>query len=325
MARKMESINLGNTKSKLMKRRDYMLTVNEESIKHYDDIKNYLPGRKSITYYLCVEHLNSKRKHYHILVQFDNSVILSIKKLYGCHIDVLNGTPQEAYNYIMCKDEKHIKKCIVANIIDEIGNLRYRGTILNVRALEEMNKEDLKDIDIRLYKRACEIKNEINEEELLSNMLNDIKNDDLKSPEIVYIHGYPGSGKTYGAYKYALEHYNVNDIGKISINNNFFKIINDNAKCFIIEEFRPSQISASEFLQFTDKYVYTASIKGGFKTIRPECIIICCYKHPNKLYKDENNLQFKRRVSKWFKAEEHKLIECKFEDLNDDDDDDVVL
>lgn len=319
MAREMASITLGNTKTKVIKKRDYMLTVNEESIKHYDDIKKYLTGRKSITYYLCVEHLNSKRVHYHILIQFDNSVKLSIKKLFGCHIDTLNGTPQEAYNYIMCKDEKHIKKGIIPNIIDEIGKLRYRGSILNVRALEDMNNEDLKDIDIRLYKRALEIKNELNEEKLLNDMLDDIKKDNLKGPEVIYIHGAPGSGKTYNAYKYALEHYDKRDIGKISINNNFFKIINDNAKCFVIEEFRPSQISATEFLQFTDKYIYTASIKGGFKTIKPECIIICCYKHPDNLYRDENNLQFKRRVSKWFKADEHKLSECKFEELEEID------
>lgn len=308
---------LGNTKTKVVRRRDFMLTVNEESINHYEDIKNYFMKRKAITYYLCVEHLNSKKKHYHILAQFDKGISLSIKKLHGCHVDVLRGTPQEAHDYIMCKDEKHIKKGITAKVIDESGQLRYRGSVLNARAVQEMSNEDLKDIDIHLYKRAKDIKDELYEEEIFEKMLNDIEKDDLKGPEIIYIHGEPGSGKTYGAYKYAIQHYDKKDIGKISINNNFFKIINNNAKCYVIEEFRPSQISATEFLQFTDKYIYTASTKGGFKTIHAECIIICCYKHPDNLYKDENNQQFKRRVTKWFKAENKELTEVKEEDLED--------
>lgn len=313
----MASITLGNTKTKVIKKRDYMLTVNEESISHYEDIKKYFTEKKSITYYLCVEHLNSNRKHYHILVQFNNAIRLSIKKLFGCHVDFLVGTPQDAYNYCMCKDSKHIRKGITAKVIDEIGNLRFRGTVLNARAVQDMSNEDLKDIDIHLYKRAKDIKQELNEEDLFESMLKDIENDSLKGPEVIYVHGEPGQGKTYGAYKYALQHYDKKDIGKISINNNFFKIINDNAKCYVIEEFRPSQISASEFLQFTDKYVYTASTKGGFRTIKPEMIIICCYRHPDTLYKDENNQQFKRRVTKWFKAENKELKEVKEEDLED--------
>lgn len=313
-----DTITLGNTKPKVcIRKRDYLLTVNEESISHYEDIKNYFINKKNINYYLCVEHLNSNKKHYHILVQFSNALQLCIKKLYGCHVDYLRGTPQEAFNYVMCKDEKHIKKGITAKVIDEQGQLRFRGTVLTARSVSEMSNEDLKDIDIRLYKRALEIKQELNEEELFFQMLEDIENDSLKGPQVIYIHGEPGQGKTYGAYKYAKSIYDSKDIGTIAINNNFFKIVNNYAKCYIIEEFRPSQISAAEFLRFTDKYVYTANVKGGFKTIKPEMIIICCYKHPDTLYKDENNLQFKRRVSKWYKAINRNLVECSENDLED--------
>lgn len=314
---KKASTTLGNTKAKVAKRRDFILTVNEESIKHYDDIKDYFTNRKSLTYYLCVEHVGSPNKHYHILAQFDNSVKLSIKKLFGCHIDVLRGTPQEAYDYIMCKDQKHIDEGVTARVVDETGQLRRRGSVLTANTVKDMSIQELRDIDIRLYKRAKEIKEELYEEELFDQMLDDIDNDCLKGPEVIYVHGEPGQGKTYGAYKHARKFYEKKDIGKIYINNGFFKIVKDFAKCYIVEEFRPSQLPAAEFLQFTDKYTYTASTKGGFKTIKPEMILICSYKHPDSLYKGENNLQFKRRVTKWFKAENKNLIEVKEEDLED--------
>ena len=113
----------------------------------------------------------------------------------------------------------------------------------------------------------------------------------------LYIKGDTGKGKTYKAYKIALEKYEKEDIGKLTLKNDFIDVINKNAKCFIIEEFRPSQIKASDFLQLTDKYGYRCNIKGGFHTLRPEMIIICSIIEPENIYHEEVNKQFMRRIT----------------------------
>lgn len=305
----------GNTIQMLSKSRNFILTVNEKSLEHYNDIKTYLTGLKSNTYYLCCEHIGQNNKHYHIYVQFKTPIKLSIKKLYGCHIDKSRGTPQDNVKYLRCQDDKHIKKNIKSVQIDEIGEIRNWGGVSNIKQIKESTKEELEEtLPINLYNIAQKIKHEQEEEDIFMNMLEEIKNDNLKSPNVIYIYGNSGNGKTYNAYKYALKYYDKKDIGKMSINNNFIKLINDSAKCYVIEEFRPSQIHASEFLQLTDKYGYNCNVKGGFKTIRPECLIICSILHPTEIYKDEINKQFTRRIKTFYECIDKQLVESKLED-----------
>nr|BDF97693.1 replication-associated protein [Cressdnaviricota sp.] len=303
---KMASLKTGNTKTVLsLKRRDWFLTVNESSIDYYEEIENYFLNLKSLTYYICVEHIGSENKHYHIFAQFNNSIKLSLKKLHGCHVEALRGTPQEALTYIKCEDDKHIKNGITYKLIYEYGELRKHGKSMTAKEVMKANDEELKDLDFRFYNSAMKIKETENEKNTFNEMLTEIENENLKAPEIIYIYGEPGNGKTYGGYKLAMSKYEKPDIGRIYINNKYFKIINENAKCFVIEEFRDSQLPISEFLQFTDKYGYTAATKGGFKTIRPECIIICCYKCPNLIYNNvnENHKQFLRRLTTIYRCE----------------------
>lgn len=305
----------GNTNTGASKSRNFILTVNEKSLEHYNDIKNYLIGLKSNTYYLCCEHIEQENKHYHIYVQFKTPIKLSVKKLFGTHIDKSRGSPQDNIKYLQCQDDKHIKKNIKSIQIDEFGEIRNWGGIKNIKQIKESTMDKLEEsLPINLYNIAQRIKNEQQEEDIFMDMLDEIDNDNLKSPEIIYIFGDSGNGKTYGAYKYALKNYNKSDIGKMSINNNFIKLINDDAKCFVIEEFRPSQIHASEFLQLTDKYGYNCNIKGGFKTIRPEMIIICSILKPTEIYKDEINKQFTRRITKFYKCINRELIESNLDD-----------
>ena len=156
---------------------------------------------------------------------------------------------------------------------------------------------NIEEVPPQYYRIKKEIDAEEQDEINFFDMLDEIKNDELKAPKIIYITGGTGKGKTYKAYKLALENYDKQDIGKLTLKNEFFDVINKNAKCYVIEEFRPSQIKASDFLQLTDKYGYRANIKGGFVSLRPEMLIICSIKRPEEIYKDEINQQFIRRIT----------------------------
>ena len=180
-----------------------------------------------------------------------------------------------------------------------------------------MSKSEREELPIQYKKIIDEMNEKENEEEIFLNMLDEIEKDELKGPNVIYLTGESGSGKTYMAYKIALKKYPKNEIGRININNNFFKIIGDNKKCYVIEEFRSSQIKAADFLQLTDKYGYSCNTKGGFKTLRPETIIICSIIRPQDLYKNEEiNQQFLRRITEAYEIVNHELIKY---DLNECD------
>lgn len=303
----MTTIAPGNTKAgaeKIVFRgRAFQFTLNE--VEKYEALKNDLTALKTCDYLLSAEEIapTTGHKHIHIYAHFSQPYRLSKKILnHKAHIEICKGSPKENIKYI----EKD------GNILDEIGERPRQGT----KTIKELKEANINDIDPHLYNVKKRIDEEENEKNTFFNMLDEIENENLKGPEIIYICGDSGRGKTYNAYKIALSKFDKKDIGKLTIENNFINIINDNAKCFVIEEFRPSQIKAASFLQLTDKYGYSCNVKGSFKMLRPQCIIICSIVKPEDLYKNEEiNKQFTRRITKTINLG----YETTFENLIDND------
>lgn len=301
------TIASGNTKPEACKivfrGRAFQFTLNE--VEKYESLKNDLTALKTCDYLLSCEEVapTTGHKHIHIYAHFSQPYRLSKKILnYKAHIEICRGSPKENIAYI----EKD------GNILDEIGERPRQGA----KTVKELRESDINDIDPHLYNIKRKIDDKANEEEQFMNMLDEIAADNLKAPEIIYICGDSGKGKTYKAYKIALSKFDKKDIGKLTIENNFIQITNEKAKCYVIEEFRPSQIKAASFLQLTDKYGYTCNIKGSFKSIRPECIIIASIIKPEDLYKNEEiNKQFTRRITQTINLG----YEPSYIDLMDDD------
>lgn len=306
---------LGNTNTAAggwLKGRNFMFTVQESQYGIYEEVKKYLTNLKGFQYWLCCEHHNEDQPHSHVYIQYTDNKRLSLKKLKGLHTEQCKGSAQRCIQYLKCEDDKHIKLGIQATVYEEIGEPLLNGGIKCIKDIKESTKEELEQsLNPMFYNIAEKIKSKQHEEDMFMTMLTEIETDVLKGPEVYYLTGPSGAGKTYGAYKLALSKYDKKDIGKILINNNFFKITNENAKCFVIEEFRPSQLHASDFLQLIDKYGFNCNVKGGFITIRPECFIICSIIQPEELYKNEEiNEQFRRRITKIYEInEKRELIE----------------
>ena len=235
---------------------------------------------------------HGSKKHLHQLVHFKNAISFNtIKKAYPKgHIE----KPRDIYDCISyIKNNVNGRKYDVKEFGIEPKNTRFA----TIKEVKEMTPEQREDMGIQYLKAIEQINRKEKDENNFLNMLEEIEHDELKAPTIIYITGGTGKGKTYKAYKLALEKYDKHDIGKLTLKNEFFDVINESAKCYVIEEFRPSQIKASDFLQLTDKYGYRANVKGGFVSLRPEMIIICSIIRPEKIYKEEVNQQFIRRIT----------------------------
>ena len=281
----MTTVLPGNTSpGRTFRSRNFQLTLNETS--KYEALSGEFKKLKTCAFMISCREIapTTGHEHVHMYVHFTQPYTLSRKIMsYGAHIEICRGSPKQNIDYI----EKD------GNIIEEWGVRPTQGA----RTVAEMKEMSVDEVSPQYYK----IKKAIDEDERSKNtffdMLEEIRQDNLKAPEIVYITGPSGKGKTYTAYKMAVEKYANHEIGKLTLNNNFIDVVNENAKCFVIEEFRDSQIRASDFLQLTDKYGYRANTKGGFCTLRPEMIIICSIKEPSTIYHDEVNIQFMRRIT----------------------------
>lgn len=291
------------------KGKSFSLTVNESSLKDYDKIVKYLKSFKGLNYILVTEHFGQENKHYHIYAQYSTMKKLTFSKIYGAHLEECWSSAQKNIRYLKCEDDKHKKKGITCKIILEEGEPKYKGGYKTIKDIEEMDEEDIKELPAIYTNIAKKIKEEQRSKEGFFNMLDEIRNDELKAPEIIYIYGKTGNGKTYNGYKLAVNKYENKDIGRLVLKGDFIDVTNETAKCFVIEEFRPSQIAAADFLQLIDKYGCRCNIKGGFQYLRPECIIICSIKNPYDIYKDEINEQFIRRITKLYKANQYNIEE----------------
>ena len=282
----------GNTKT-----RAYQLTLNEMNRLNelVDNIKSY----KSLQY-LCVGAIEKApttgHEHVHIYAYFHNPIKLNIKKCCGAHVEQARGSPKQNIEYLTKEGEPTL----------EFGEKPRQGQ-MTVKDLKEMNKDEC---PATLYKIKKAIDTEENDKNEFFKMLDEIRNDELKAPEVIYFSGATGKGKTYTGYKYIISKgYSNEEIGKLTLKNDFVDVVNDKAKAYIIEEFRDSQIRASDFLQLTDKYGYRCNIKGGFQTLRPELLVICSIKNPREIYSEEVNKQFLRRITKFFVIKDDKVMD----------------
>ena len=281
------------------------MTINPAALEFYEDIREYLINLKHFNYYLCCEHIGQSQKHYHVYVQYLQPKRLSIRNLKGAHVEVCYGSAQQNIDYVNAEDDSHKEKGVTSILIDEMGKPKYKGGNWSVAALKNLNNPD--ELPAVYYNIYQKINNKKKSDDAFYKMLDSIEEDRLRPIQVIYFIGKPGSGKTYNAYKYALRMFNKEDITKVTIEKNFFEFVGScNDKCLVVEEFRPSQLHPCSLLQFTDKYGYSCPIKGGYKYVKPEMIIICSILHPSKLYredKDELNEQFTRRITHLYEVQ----------------------
>lgn len=270
----------GNTKH-----RAYQLTLHE--VDRLQELLENLHGYKSLDY-LAAGALEvcptTQKQHYHVYAHFRTPIRMNVKKTCGAHVEWCKGSPKQNISYLTKDGE----------LTYEWGTIPHQGCA-TMADLMEHQPDEVPPQYKRIYDEELRKRRDI---ETFMNMLTEIEEDKLQAPEIVYITGGTGKGKTYSGYKEALATSPKDKIGKLTIQNNFVDVLNENADTFVIEEFRPSQMHAACFLQLIDKYGYRCNAKGKFVTLRPKKIIICNIIKPEEIYHDEVNQQFLRRITK---------------------------
>lgn len=184
-----------------------------------------------------------------------------------------------------------------------------RGKRPEDRRIRKISIRDELEKDLRFGDKVVKNKMDIIGFENEQNVFEEIIQGLLEKPEVVYVYGGTGKGKTYWAIRDACLRYGRENVSMLRFANSFAICNNYLADCLIIPEFRPSSIDAATFLEFTDGYGMVLNIKHGKVYIRPKAIYICSIKHPDEIYKEEINEQFKRRITRFIDKDLEPFIE----------------
>lgn len=270
---------IGNTRAigSRTRARAFQLTLNE--VDKYSLLRDVLTSYKTLKYLIsCKETApTTGHEHIHIYVNFNTVRSLSVKKLYGAHVEVCKGTPKQNIAYI----EKG------GVILDEIGERPHQGT-LSVRELKEIeNSEDLPDS--RLYNIWRAVKHEPQQVDV---------DEWHKDVEVVYVTGPSGAGKSLKA-KEILKEHGVKLFDELKYENGFWMGVVKGAGAAVYDDFRPSHMSASEFINFIDYNVHNLNVKGGSMRNKYNLVIITSVIPPEDLYvnmTEEARAQWMRRM-----------------------------
>ena len=270
----------GNTKpsTPVFKGRSFLLTLNE--VVKFEGLKDEFLKLKSCDFLIASLEVapTTGHEHIHMYCHFTAAYRLNRRLLsYGAHVDVCKGSPKQNIDYVR-KD---------GNVICVYGTEPRQGVAKTVKELKDEQTPD--ELDWRQYKTWKQLHDEMN---------NDIDIDDWnKTVNVWYIYGASGVGKTERAKEIVrtFENKKVNIVKNI---NGFWHGVG-NAETAIYDDFRDSDMKASEFINFIDYNKHEMNVKGGSKVNDYKNIIITSIQDPHSIYKnmdDEPRKQWLRRM-----------------------------
>lgn len=256
--------------------------------------------------------------------------------IYGREIAPVTGTPH-LQGYIEFKSPKKFETLIrhhpsmhweiarktrQANInyCKKSGNFYCGHELDQFHPLQNQTERDIIEKDLLHFETKLRARRLLNGIDLKDEMLNEIRCGFIEKPRIIYITGQSGTGKTFKALQIACEYYPNDEIEIIDFANSFALINNPLAPCFVFLEFRSSTVDAHTFLQLLDGYGMQLNVKHSSCFIRPKMILIASIIPLELLYKDEINIQFRRRISEHINMDLNPWREHNYAVTQEDDD-----
>lgn len=281
--------NLGNTNDQIFKKKvkNAILTLQESGFSYLNQIFNYLEHYKAFNYILACKHDGPSIEHIHIYVQYNNARTLDSRYLYGCHLEAALGSAQKCIAYLKAEDKKHLATGVKSVVVYENGEPSLRGNVNTIKHLKEIT--DINEVPIHYYNTWLKVKN------------SKIKIENWhKKIKVVYVWGDSGIGKSYSILK-LLAFNGKSEFDEVKFINGFWHGVGGEEVegVAVYDDFRDSDMSAKEFINFIDYNIHNLNYKGGSAKNKYELIIITSIQNPEEIYKGvrgEPRKQWLRRM-----------------------------
>lgn len=267
----------------MWKGRNFLFTLNE--VDYWDELRDYIRGLKNFQYGIATleKAPTTGHKHIHFYAQFNQAVTLSKEKTKNARIDKCRGSAQQNIEYI--KKTKEPEKR--GDIIFEEGEPKLKGGP-TIKEIEEMPKEDRKQLPGFYYNIVKKIEMEENAQLKGSEMFKEMK--------VFWYWGDSGLGKTKRAYK------EIGDrvFNEVKFDGSFWHGATEKATIALYDDFRDSDMKPRELINFIDYNKHIMNVKGGSIRNQYTEIYITSIQSPEEIYKNvegEPRKQWLRRIT----------------------------
>ena len=237
--------------------RNWVLTQNykDEEPKDDDYLLNEITNLRGISFTAFqLEQGEQGTKHHQIYLSFkDAKSFTTIKRYFPtAHIEVMEGTPQQAYAYCT-KEESRIRDFVVW------GEIPKQGERTDIQKMYDMleNECSLREIAssfpgqyMRMHNNILAVQQEILESKF---------EDEFRKINVVYLSDETGAGKT----RYVMEKYGYTNVYRVSNYDHPFDTYKGQ-KVLVFEEFRNS-LKIEDMLNYLDGYPLRLPARYGDK------------------------------------------------------------
>lgn len=275
------------------KKRAFLLTFNEDPIVNCNICVSKFKGLKSCDYLICCKEFNKAgNEHTHLYVHFTNAYAIPAKliKQTKMHINVAKGSPKQNIDYVKKEGAKwqHKKSYQKTEIMEEYGTAPSQGQLSISELRQITNSDDLPDW--KQYNVWKQVQREHKKTKV---------GEWHKKVEVYYIQGPSGVGKSLKAEQLVAEK-GFDEFDVVKNDGKFWLNVDGSGGAAIYDEFRDSQLPASEFISFIDYNINNLRVFGGSIKNKYELIIITTVQPIDEIYHnlpDEPRQQWIRRVN----------------------------
>ncbi len=297
-----------NRRSRRNRLSRFVFTLNNWSEEEYESLKVFALTTR---WFIMGKETGLERETRHLQgacvigKQMEFSSLKRIRGLHRAHIEAMRGTPEDSKKYCSKEDNNPFESGDIpqpgkrSDLHDVCDKINAGATILDLARDEDARamgvvirhfKGIQNLIHLRCPKRDC-------------------------PPEVIWIYGATGVGKT----RCAIEFAELVGRGEFWISKGTLRWFDGycGQRVVILDDLRTRHAQFSFLLRLLDRYPMSVEFKGGYTSWTPQLIFITCPKHPEQMWSlrsEEDKEQLVRRCSWIEEATDYDDIRAKLMD-----------